>query len=62
MNFRGIDEHTIGLSLDETTSETDVLEILNVFGGERISNFNPAALPRELDCHTPPRSRAPRAF
>jgi glycine dehydrogenase len=33
MNFRVFDAHAIGISLDETTSEKDVLEILAVCGG-----------------------------
>jgi glycine dehydrogenase len=35
INFRVIDEHTLGISLDETTSEKDVAEILASFNGER---------------------------
>jgi glycine dehydrogenase len=35
MNFRVIDEHTLGLSLDETTTEADVLEILSAFNGDK---------------------------
>ena len=33
MNFRRLDAQTIGISLDETTGEKDVLEILAVFHG-----------------------------
>ena len=32
INFRGIDEHTIGISLDETTSGGDVVEIWQILG------------------------------
>ena len=28
MNFRAIDEHTVGISLDETTTEKDLADIL----------------------------------
>ena len=34
MNFRVIDNHTLGISLDETTDENDVTEILRVFNGD----------------------------
>jgi glycine dehydrogenase len=34
MNFREIDEHTVGISLDETTSDKDVLEILRTFSND----------------------------
>ncbi|PWU13290.1 MAG: glycine dehydrogenase (aminomethyl-transferring) [Verrucomicrobia bacterium] len=33
MNFRRIDEQTVGISLDETTNESDVMEMLSVFNG-----------------------------
>ena len=36
MNFRLIDDHTLGISLDETTSESDVAEIWQVFNGDRL--------------------------
>jgi glycine dehydrogenase len=35
MNFRVIDDHTLGVSLDETTTEADALEIANVLNPER---------------------------
>src|SRR6185369_8920914 len=35
LNFRVIDERTLGISLDETTSEADILAILSSFNGER---------------------------
>ena len=41
MNFRVIDERTLGISLDETTTESDVLEILNVLGGDRSAVLMP---------------------
>jgi glycine dehydrogenase len=34
MNFREIDEHTVGISLDETTSDKDVLDILRAFSND----------------------------
>ncbi|MBU6408764.1 MAG: aminomethyl-transferring glycine dehydrogenase [Verrucomicrobia bacterium] len=40
MNFRVIDETTLGISLDETVSAADVAEILQVFNGDK-----PAELP-----------------
>src|SRR5207249_8124095 len=44
MNFRPINEHTVGISLDETTGENDVLDILRVFNGDRLPEFTPAEL------------------
>jgi glycine dehydrogenase len=35
INFRIIDDRTLGISLDETTNESDVQEILHVLNGER---------------------------
>ena len=44
MNFRVIDEHTVGISLDETTTAGDVLEVANVLNSERrISSLSDAA-------------------
>jgi glycine dehydrogenase len=39
MNFREIDDHTIGISLDETTNESDVVEIWQVFKGNKAIGF-----------------------
>jgi len=39
MNFREIDDHTLGISLDETTSESDVVEIWQVFKGDKAIGF-----------------------
>jgi glycine dehydrogenase len=40
MNFRLIDDHTLGISLDETTTESDVAEILQIFNGDKPLNFS----------------------
>jgi glycine dehydrogenase len=40
MNFRVIDEHTLGISLDETASEGDVAEIWQLFNGDKAPGFN----------------------
>jgi glycine dehydrogenase len=37
MNFRLINEHTLGISLDETTSEQDLQDILCAFAGPRVN-------------------------
>jgi glycine dehydrogenase len=42
MNFRLIDDHTLGISLDEATSESDVVEIWQVFKGNKALGFTPA--------------------
>jgi glycine dehydrogenase len=39
MNFRAIDERTLGLSLDETTAESDIAEIWQVFNGDKPAPF-----------------------
>ena len=39
MNFRVLDEHTLGISLDETTLEKDIVDILHVFNGGRHPAF-----------------------
>ena len=44
MNFRGIDESSVGISLDETTGEKDVEDILRVFNGDRAPDFSLADL------------------
>jgi glycine dehydrogenase len=44
MNFRPIGENTIGISLDETTSAKDVVEIWQIFNGDKPANFTIAEL------------------
>jgi glycine dehydrogenase len=44
MNFRHLDDRTLGISLDETTTEHDVAEILAVFNGGRAPEFTVADL------------------
>ncbi len=39
MNFRLMDDHTLGISLDETTNESDVAEIWQVFNGDKTPVF-----------------------
>src|SRR5471032_1690132 len=39
MNFRAIDEKTIGISLDETTGASDVAEIWQIFNGDKAPAF-----------------------
>jgi glycine dehydrogenase len=39
MNFRLIDDHALGVSLDEVTSESDVVEIWQVFKGNKAIGF-----------------------
>ncbi len=54
-NFRVIDDHTIGISLDETTSASEVAEIWQIFNGDKSPSFTVNDL-------TPRASRlAPRA-
>jgi glycine dehydrogenase len=50
MNFRRIDDHTLGISLDETTRLADVEEIWRVFNGDQAAPFVSADLsPRPSD-------------
>ena len=53
MNFRLLDEHAFALSLDETTSERDVADILRVFNGGRTPDFTPQELASETTCDFP---------
>ncbi len=39
MNFRLIDDHTLGISLDETTDESDVIEIWQIFNDDKPVDF-----------------------
>ncbi len=39
MNFRPIDDHALGISLDEATSESDIIEIWQVFKGDKAIGF-----------------------
>ena len=49
MNFRSLDEQTLGLSLDETTCGSDCEDILCVFNGGRPPGFTLAELAAEVD-------------
>ena len=50
MNFRPIGDHTLGISLDETTDESDLVEILQVFNNDKPLSFGLADLsPKTLD-------------
>ena len=53
MNFRRIDEHTLGISLDETTSEKDLACIFRVFNGDSPPAFSVAELAAEVDLPCP---------
>jgi glycine dehydrogenase len=39
INFRVIDDHTIGISLDEATNVSDVAEIWQIFNGDKAPDF-----------------------
>lgn len=47
MNFRYIDQQTLGISLDETTTETGVADILSVFNDGKPARFDLQELARE---------------
>src|SRR5205814_4096089 len=54
MNFRAIDQNTLGISLDETTSDNDVLDLLCVFNNDRLPTFTLSELAAEADKSFPP--------
>jgi glycine dehydrogenase len=39
INFRSVDDHTLGISLDETTDESDVAEIWQIFNDDKQVDF-----------------------
>src|SRR5205823_4544873 len=49
MNFRAFDDHTIGISLDEITTDKDLVEILRIFNGGRALDFGLDDLLAEAD-------------
>jgi glycine dehydrogenase len=53
MNFRSIAENEIGISLDETTNEADLDEILRVCDGDRAPNFKVGDLVEAVDAGFP---------
>jgi len=53
MNFRIIGAQTVGLSLDETTTEKDLVDIWRVFNGERVPDFTPSELAQEVNAEAP---------
>ena len=48
MNFRLIDNHTLGISLDEATGESDAVEIWQVFKGNKTVGFTLADVAANL--------------
>jgi len=44
VNFRRIDPHRLGVSLDETTTEEDLALILRIFNGDKPTEFTPRRL------------------
>ena len=58
MNFRVIDHESLGISLDETTSEKDLAELLCVFNQERTPEFSTTMLAAETQAaFTAPHAR-----
>ncbi len=49
MNFRPINEHAVGIALDETTAEKDLADILKVFNGNSAPDFTVAELAAEAN-------------
>ncbi|HEY5915199.1 MAG TPA: aminomethyl-transferring glycine dehydrogenase [Verrucomicrobiae bacterium] len=49
LNFRVIDERTLGISLDETAHESDLADVWRVFNNDRLPAFAADDLAREVD-------------
>ena len=49
MNFRPIDAHTVGLALDETTTEQDLVDIWRVFNGDAAPPFSAGDLANQVE-------------
>jgi glycine dehydrogenase len=49
LNFRRIDQRTVGISLDETTTSRDVDDILRVFNGDRAPGLTPGELAAHVE-------------
>ncbi len=48
INLRAIDDKTIGVSLDEATSPSDVVELWQIFNGDKPTSFTVAELAADL--------------
>jgi glycine dehydrogenase len=53
INFRVIDEKTVGISVDETTMEKDVVDILSVFNEDKTPQFSLLELEKNLALDVP---------
>ncbi len=53
MNFRRLDESSVGVSLDEASSAHEVTEIWKVFNGGRPPAFTPQEIAADLDAAVP---------
>jgi glycine dehydrogenase len=62
MNFRRIDERTIGLSLDETTRPSDVEAILSAFAGGKAPGFTLEDVGQALESPLPEGLRRTSAY
>jgi glycine dehydrogenase len=62
MNFRRIDERTIGLSLDETTRPSDVEAILSAFAGGKAPGFALEEVGADLESPLPQGQRRTSAY
>ena len=58
MNFRSIDEQTVGISIDETTTPKDLQEILSVFNGDTPPDLSLETIAGQIDvAFAPPFAR-----
>jgi len=62
MNFRSIDAETLGISLDETTTEAELDTIFRVFNGDKAPNFKAAELADDVNAAVPEQFARTSAF
>ena len=53
LNFRTIDSRRLGIALDETTSEQDLLDIWRVFNSDRVPDFTPGDFIGHIETNYP---------
>ena len=48
INLRRLDDYSVGISLDETTTADDVMRLCKIFGVELVTSEASIAIPKEL--------------
>ena len=62
VNLRTTDANTLGVSIDETTTERDIVDLLKIFGGASTKAFNLGDLASRMAEGTPARLRRSSSF